>query len=397
MRDVMIIGTGMTPFGRFLDRSLRQLAQGATAEALSDCGLDAADIDMVFFGNAAAGLLNAQECVRGQVALRGTELMGKPIINVENACASSSTAFHLAWLAVASGQSEAALALGAEKMYNEDRLVPLRALEAAADAAELAAIKRNLGVPEDAPSGSIFMDLYASVAKRYMQRSGATAADFAAVSVKSRRAGALNERAQFRAPVSVDEVLESRMISDPLTLMMCSPIGDGAAGLVLASAELARQKGLVGVTVKATAMASGRPGDETAAPTAKRAADAAYETAGLGPEDLDLVELHDAAAPAELTLYEELGLAEPGGGAELLRSGRTALDGALPVNTGGGLLSRGHPVGATGCAQLVELTDQLRGRAGKRQVEGAKIGLAENAGGWLGSDAAASVVTILAA
>ena len=397
MREVMIVGTGMTPFGRFLDQSLRQLTQQATAEALADGGLDAAEIGMVFFGNAAAGLLNGQECVRGQVALRGTELMGKPIVNVENACASSSTAFHLAWLSVASGQSEAALALGAEKMYHEDRLVPLRALEAAADAEELAALKQDLGVATDAPAGSIFMDLYASVARRYMERSGAAAQDLAAVSVKSRAAAALNERAQFRAPVNIDEVLGSRMISDPLTLMMCSPIGDGAAGLVLASAELARRKGLAGVTVKATAMASGRPGDDASGPTAKRAADAAYEAAGLGPEDLDLVELHDAAAPAELTLYEELGLAEPDGGPDLLRSGRTALDGDLPVNAGGGLLSRGHPVGATGCAQLVELADQLRGRAGKRQIEGARVALAENAGGWLQDDAAASVVTILAA
>ena len=397
MRKVMVGGVGMTPFGRFLDKSLGDLACGATRQALGDAGLEVGDIGLVAFGNAAAGLLNSQECIRGQTALRPLALQGAPVINVENACASGSTAFHLAHMAVGSGRCDVAIAVEAEKMYNEDRLVPLRALEAAADAAELRELKRRIGAPEDEPTGSVFMDLYSSVAKGYMERSGATIRDFAAVSVKSRAAGSRHERAQFRGPTDVEAVLASRMIADPLTLMMCSPIGDGAAALVLVSRDHARRHGISGIEVKACAMASGMPSDPEAPPVASRAAAAAYEAAGLGPEDLHVVELHDAAAPAELALYEELRLCPEGGGPDLLRSGRTALGGDLPVNAGGGLLSRGHPVGASGCAQLVELTEQLRATAGPRQCQGARVALAENAGGWMGHDAAASVVTILAA
>ncbi len=397
MRKVMVGGVGMTRFGRFLDRSLGDLACGAVRQALDDAGLEVADIGLVAFGNAAAGLLNSQECIRGQTALRRLGLEGAAVINVENACASGSTAFHLARLAVGAGQCDVAVAVGAEKMYSEDRLVALRALEAAADAEELRDLKHRIGAPEDAPTGSVFMDLYSSVARGYMEKSGATVEDLAAVSVKSRRAGARHERAQFRQTVDTEAVLASRMISDPLTLMMCSPIGDGAAALVLTSEDFARRHAIAGIEVKACAMASGMPAHPEAAPVAVRAVAAAYEEAGLGPEDLDVVELHDAAAPAELVLYEELGLCPPGGGPDLLRSGRTSFGGDVPVNAGGGLLSRGHPVGASGCAQLVELTEQLRGTAGARQREDAAIALAENAGGWMGNDAAATVVTILAA
>ncbi len=397
MRKVIVGGVGMTPFGRFLETSLGDLACDATRQALGDAGLEVGDIGLVAFGNAAAGLLNRQECIRGQTALRGLALQGAPVINVENACASGSTAVNLAHMAIGAGQCDVAIAVGAEKMYNEDRLVPLRALEAAADADELAALKRRIGAPLDEPTGSVFMDLYSSVAKGYMARSGATAEDFAAVSVKSRASGTRHERAQFRNATDVDAVLASRMIADPLTLMMCSPIGDGAAALVLVSEEFARRRGVAGPEIKASAMASGMPSDPDAPPVASRAAALAYETAGLGPEDVDVVELHDAAAPAELVLYEELRFCEPGGGPDLLRSGRTSPGGDMPVNAGGGLLSRGHPVGASGCAQLVELTEQLRDTAGPRQREGARVALAENAGGWLGHDAAATVVTVLVA
>jgi acetyl-CoA acetyltransferase len=181
-------------------------------------------------------------------------------------------------------------------------------------------------------------------------------------------------------------------VSDPITLLMCSPIGDGAAALVLCSPERARHSGADAVRVRATALVSGA---DDGPPAAVRAAQRAYEQTGLGPEDLDVVELHDAAAPAELQIYEELGLCAQGGGPALLASGDTELGGRVPVNPSGGLLSKGHPVGASGCAQLVELTDQLRGRAGARQVDGARIGLAENAGGFLGPDHAAAGVTIL--
>ena len=396
MRKVVIGGTGMTRFGKFMDTSLRSLAADAAAAALDDAGTATDEVGMVFFGNAAGGLLGGQECVRGQVALRHAGLLGKPIVNVENACASSSTAFHLAVLAVGSGQCDVALAIGAEKMSNEDRSVPLKALEAAADRDEFEELKRRIA-PGGAGGGSVFMDLYSSLARDFAARTGATAADFARVSVKQRRAGALNGKAQFQAEVSVDEVLESRMIAAPLTLMMCSPIGDGAAALVLMSEDCAARKAVQPVAVLASVLRSGQGDDPAAAPVAGAAAAAAYEDAGVGPEDIDVAEIHDAAAPAELMLSEQLRFCAPGDAVGLLRDGVTALDGRMPINPSGGLISKGHPIGATGAAQLVELADQLRGRSGARQREGARVGLAENAGGWIGADAAAACVTILGA
>ncbi len=396
MRQVVVAGTGITEFGKFMEATLRSLTENAVAKALADADTKVDEIDMVFYGNAAGGLLNGQECVRGQVALRHIGLLGKPIINVENACASSSTAFHLAWLAVAAGQCEVALAIGAEKMSNDDKSVPMKALEAAADREELEMLKTRIS-PDGSGTGSVFMDLYADLAMRYMQRTGTTARDFAAVSAKQRRAGALNPIAQFRKEVTVDEVLQSRMIASPLTLMMCSPIGDGAAALVVMSADYAARKVIQPVDVLACAIRSGQ-GDEPDAPAcATAAAKAAYEQAGIGPDDVNVAEIHDAAAPAELILSEQLGFCKPGEAVKLLRSGRTSLGGDMPINPSGGLLSKGHPVGATGAAQLVELCDQLRGRSGARQRPGARLALAENGGGWIGNDAATATVTILGA
>ena len=398
MRKVTIGGTGMTRFGKFMDTSLRALAAEAAAAALGDAGTGADEVGMVFFGNAAGGLLGAQECVRGQVALRHAGLLGKPIVNVENACASSSTAFHLAVLAVGSGQCDVALAVGAEKMSNEDRSVPLKALEAAADRDEFEALKQRIAPGGGGGgTGSVFMDLYSSLARDFAARTGATAADYARVSVKQRRAGARNAKAQFQEEVSLEDVLGSRMIAAPLTLMMCSPIGDGAAALVLMSEDYARRKAVQPVAVLASVLRSGQGDDPEATPVAAAAAQAAYEAAGVGPEDIDVAEIHDAAAPAELMLSEQLGFCRPGDAVGLLRDGVTALDGRMPINPSGGLISKGHPIGATGAAQLVELADQLRGRSGARQREGACLGLAENAGGWIGADAAAACVTVLGA
>jgi acetyl-CoA acyltransferase len=244
-------------------------------------------------------------------------------------------------------------------------------------------------------SASFFMDIYAANSRAYMQSSGATREDFATVAVKSHRHAALNPKAQYRKEVTVEEVLASREIAYPLTLLMCSPIGDGAAAIVVCSEEFARRLNGQAVRILSTALVSGRDRVDGEPSAAQRAAKRAYEEASVGPEDVDVIELHDAAAPAELMTYEELNLCAPGEGPRLLRSGETWLGGRRPVNPSGGLLSKGHPIGATGCGQLVELVDQLRGRCGGRQVEGARIALAENGGGFLGRDAAAMVVTIL--
>jgi acetyl-CoA acetyltransferase len=239
------------------------------------------------------------------------------------------------------------------------------------------------------------MDVYAGMTRHYMEQSGATAEDFARIAVKNQGNGKLNPKAQYGGDVTVEQVLASRQISGPLTLLMCSPIGDGAAAIVLCSEDAARRLGADTVRVRSTTLVSGRDRGSGDAGAVERAVARAYDASGVGPEDLDVCEVHDAAAPAELMIYEELGLCGPGEGPKLLASGETALGGRVPVNPSGGLLAKGHPIGATGCAQLVELADQLRGRCGARQVDGARVALAENGGGFLGSDPAAVVITVL--
>ena len=411
MPDARIAGAAMTQFGKFPDSTIRSLAEEAVGEALRDAGIGPEAVQMVFFSNATAGVLHGQEMIRGQVALRHTGLLGVPIVNVENACASASTAFHLACMAVGSGSVDVALAVGSEKLTHEDKAKSFAAIGTAVDMLQLRELREQVRAPRPVAAGagspapveaegadgkrSFFMDIYAAMTRAYMERSGASVRDLAEVAVKSHRNAALNPKAQFRTEVSVEEVLASREISPPLTLLMCSPIGDGAAAVVVCSEEYARRLGGAPVRVRACTLVSGT--DRTAGQpgAVERAAEGAYAAAGLGPGALDVVEVHDAAAPAELMCYEELGLCGPGEGARLLASGDTALGGRLPVNPSGGLLSKGHPIGATGCGQLVELVDQLRGRCGPRQVEGARVALAENGGGFLGTDAAAMVVTIL--
>jgi acetyl-CoA acyltransferase len=388
MEDVYIAGAYVTPFGKFPEKSLRVLAAEAVTGALADAGCGPDEIDAVYFANAAEGLLTGQEMVRGQVVLDGTGLEGKPVINCENACASGSTAAHLAFTAVQSGAADVALALGAEKLTNPDRARTFAVFQAGWDV-------ERFGGPDGKSDQSAFMSTYADMARQYMVRSGATIEDFAAVSVKSHANGALNPKAQYRDPLTVDEVLASRVIDEPLRVLMCSPIGDGASAIVVANARGLARLDADPVRVLAAALRSG--GRNEAESPVVVATRAAYEQAGIGPGDLDVIEVHDAAAPAELMVTEELGIAGPGEGPALFRAGETELGGRVPINPGGGLLSRGHPIGATGCAQLTELVDQLRGRCGARQVHGAKIALAENGGGWLGGKGpAAATITILA-
>ncbi|KAK46666.1 thiolase [Caballeronia jiangsuensis] len=388
MRKVVIGGVGMTPFGKFLERNLKSLAEEAVSLALKDAHVGVNDVDRVFFGNAAAGVVTGQEMIRAQSSLRNTGLDGKPMFNVENACASGSSALNLAWLAVASGQAETALVVGVEKLSHEDKAVSFGAFAKAVDLEE--------PLPEGVTTGtgSLFMDLYAAKARKWMEKTGAEASDFARVVVKSRHAGSLNPHAQFRKETSVEEVLTSRMVSDPLTLFMCSSIGDGGAAVFICSEEFAAKHDIRPVYIRASSIVSAKA-DGSGELVAVRAARAAYEEAGIGPEDVDVVELHDASAPAELIHYENLGLCAPGDAPKLIRSGDTGIGGRISVNPSGGLLSRGHPVGATGVAQIVELTEQLRGRAGARQRPGAKVALAENNGGQLAGDSAVALVTIL--
>jgi acetyl-CoA acetyltransferase len=384
--DVFIAGVGMTPFRRTPGRGVRELAVAAIDEALADAGVDASEVQRIFMGNAAAGTVSQQDMIRGQVALRNTALAGLPLINVENACASGSSALNLAWEAVGSGRCDVALAVGAEQLTHAEKSRTFMALRGSTDIDEIGEVEAAA-----AGSSSILMEFYAEEAASYLERTGATPADLALVAVKNRRHGALNPLAQYGTPQTVEEVLNSRMIVAPLTLAMCSPTTDGAAALVVVSPDFAAKR-LPGskLRILASEVAGGRvdsPVEEASA--------AAYRAAGLGPGDLDFVELHDAAAPAELIQYGEIGLCAPDEAHQILRRGETALGGRIPVNTSGGLMSRGHPLGATGIAQLAELCTQLRGRAGDRQVRDARIGMAVNGGGWLGGQYAVSVATII--
>ena len=402
MREVQVLGVGMTAFGKFLDRGLKALGGEAICAALADAGVAADELQAAFVGNAMAGLITGQECIRGQVILRALGLGGLPVYNMENACASASTAFHTAWMAVAGGMYDVALALGVEKLYDKDKKKSFTALGSAVDVEAAVAFARELNRDRgaDAAEGagerrSVFMDFYASEAREHMARYGTRREDYALVAVKNHGNGSLNPKAQFQRARTLEEVLAAPMIADPLTRLMCSPIGDGAAAAILVSADFARRPaGAKPVTVAASVLASGAPAARRAAPVVTRAAERAYRMAGVGPEDLDVAEVHDASAPAEVFLYEELGFCKPGEGGRLAADGVTALAGKLPVNTSGGLLAKGHPVGATGIAQIVEVVEQLRGRAGARQVRGAKVALTQNAGGVLEGEAAACAVHV---
>lgn len=275
--------------------------------------------------------------------------------------------------------------------HPSDKNRPVAALSRAVDVAPLVAAHGEAVLNQGL--GPMFMEIYADMARRYMAETGATQRHFAMAVAKNHRHGSCNPKAQNGKLHSVEEVLASRDVAGPLKLLMCSPVSDGAAALVLCSEAFARKHGAQGVDVLACAMKSGNAGRNDCVEALT--AEAAYETAAVGPKDMDVVEVHDAASPGELIVLEALGMAGKGEAISLLEAGTTSLGGAIPVNPSGGLVAKGHPIGATGCAQLVELSDQLRGRCGARQVDGARLALAENGGGWLGKGLASCVVTIL--
>jgi acetyl-CoA acetyltransferase len=399
MRDVAVVGAGMTRFTKHIDRSMKDLAREAVENALRSAGVEKKALEAVAVGNAMAGLLTGQECIRGQVVLRDMGIGGVPVINTENACASAATAFHLAWLYVASGMYDVVMAVGMEKLFHEDKQ---RSFDALGSAIDVELMQQTLAQMDEATGGegnagksrSMFMDFYADFARDHMRKYGTTKEHYAKIAAKNHTHGSLNPHAQFQTPRTMEDVLASPMIADPLTRMMCSPIGDGAAAVILTSSELAKKLTPKPVYVKASVLGSGKDRGPNDPEITERVARKAYEAAGIGPEDVQVVELHDASAPAELIIYEELGFCKPGEGGRLIDEGVTALGGRLPVNPSGGLLAKGHPVGATGVAQIAEIFWQLRGEAGKRQVAGAKVGLTENGGGMLRGEAAAVAVHI---
>ncbi|MDO8617009.1 MAG: thiolase family protein [Dehalococcoidia bacterium] len=409
MRDVAIVGAGMTKFGKYLDRGLKSIGMEAVKAALDSAGVDKSKLEVAVVGNATAGLITGQEMIRGQVMLREMGIGGIPVINTENACASSSTAFHVAWMYVASGMYDMALAVGMEKLYHEDKRRSFQAIGAAVDIEWLQGLQaqaqaaRGNGertdgqpAPEEGAGEkrSMFMDFYAAFARQHMQKYGTTKEQFARIAVKNHFHGSLNPHAQYREVYSLEDVLASPLVAEPLTRLMCSPIGDGAAAAVLVSADKARQFTSQPVHVRASILGSGADHVPGQPGITERVSRRAYEMAGVGPEDLSVIEVHDASAPAELVIYEELGLCAPGEGGKLIDSKATYFDGPMPVNTSGGLISKGHPIGATGVAQIYEIWTQLRGEAGDRQVRNPKVGMTENGGGMVRGEAAALSVHI---
>ncbi len=409
MEPVYVLGVGMTPFGRHPALSVRDMATAAVTEALADAGIAADQVGAVSFANAVQGAMEGQFGVRGQVALRDLPFDAVPIINVENACASATTALHLAIMQVRSGQTEIALAVGAEKMVHPDSARSMEAFEGSWDRADRdAVISRltRLGQDTPTPAGeaeretphTVFMDVYGAFAKFHMARFGTTQRQLAVVAAKNHVHSVENARSQYRRPFTVDEVLAARLIAWPMTLPMCSPISDGAAAAVVVSERIARQMGMArAARIRAAVLMSGgrRADDDLERHISRRAAQVAYDQAGLGPRDVHVVECHDATAFGEIQQSELLGFCALGEGGPLAESGATTLGGRIPFNPSGGLESKGHPIGATGLGQIFELVTQLRGEAGPRQVENARIALAENGGGLMGVEEAAVAITIL--
>ena len=382
--EVVVAGGEVGAFGLWPDSSLQTLAQPVVEAALRDAGVQAAQLEAAYVGNALGGLMQGQETMLGQMLLPASGIQGIPVHNVKNACSSGADAMALAWSAVAYGQYDCVLVLGVEKMTHPDRTRAMAALASASDRQ-----------PAD-PGRSVFMYLNAERAKNYMRRYGATPRHFALCAAKNRFHASLNHKAAVRTLMDADAILQDRMVLDPLTRAMCGGIADGAAAVVLVSSAFARRHGLHGPKVRASCVVSGQPQRSADAPSASaRCGVLAFAAAGLDPRDVSLAEVHDPTAPQEFIDIEDLGLCAPGQAFVLTESGQTQLGGNMPVNVSGGLTCRGHPVGATGVAQIVELSRQLSDRAGPAQVAGARWGLAQMAGGLLGSDSAVACVHLL--
>lgn len=384
MRDSYILGVSMTRFGKFLDKGLKDLAYEPIWNVIYESKIDPHDIDIVFVGNAYAGLITGQESIRGQVILREAGITRIPIINVENACASGSTAFYLAHKAVASGDADLALAVGVEKLFCDDTGKSLKALSTSSD------------IEVEGRMGVLFAGIYAMRVRAHMEKYGLTREQFAKVSVKNHEHGALNPYAQYRNKVTVEEVLNSRMIADPITLLMTCPMGDGGACVLVGTKDFAKAMGKRPVRIGSSVLGSyGFTRKDEPGITA-RVAKKAYEEAKIKPGDIEVAEVHDAVSPVELFLYEELGFCGPGESGRLIDEGVTSLGGRLPVNTSGGLTAKGHPAGATGLAQIAEIVWQMRSEAQDRQVNPIPdVGLIENGGGNIAGETAVVAVHIL--
>ncbi len=412
MTGASIIGIAMLKTGRFPERTVRDMAEEVCGAALAEAELEPGEVQAVWFSNTRQALMEGQNSIRGQVALRDIGIHDAAISNVENACASSTTGLWNAVNAVRAEACDVALVAGSEKMVypGVDKDTLFRTFMGGTDIGrvdEARALFRHLsgeveeGVSSEGGTHTFFMDMYAALARQHMRRFGTTQRQIAASAAKNHLHSTHNPLSQYTHSMDVEEVLADKPITYPLTRSMCAPVSDGAAAAVVVSERwLKRNSRSGGVAVRACAMLAGRPDrdpEDYDSHVGVRTARAAYTSAQVEPADLSLAEVHDATSFGEIMQIENLGLAERGEGGPVTERGETTLGGRCPVNTSGGLVSKGHPVAATGIIQLHELVTQLRGRAGPRQVSGARIGIAENGGGFVGVEDAACTVTILEA
>ena len=379
MREVAIIGVGSTVFGKFPEKTLDELGGEAALAALADAGVDSKDIQFGYCANLYGGM------VIGQAILREVGITGIELTNVENACTGGATALRKAWWDIASGLYDIGIAIGVESMTTSPMSGKL-----------ITPAKGDI-------TGELGMNMVARFAltqRRYMHMFNVSLEQIAKVSVKNHHHGCLNQYSQYKKELTIEEIINSRPICEPITLLQCCPATDGAAAVVLASGDLAKKYTSQPIIIVASVLKSGdysfRWEDMTFSDMTYKCTNEAYEMAGLGPEDIDVCELHDAFAVNELQHYVELGFCKRGEEVRLLEDGVTGIGGKLPVNTSGGLLSKGHPISASGVAQIAELVWQLRGQAAKRQVSNAKVGLAHVIGGEVtGLESGAVAVHIL--
>jgi acetyl-CoA C-acetyltransferase/acetyl-CoA acyltransferase len=371
MRRVAVIGVGVTKFGLH-DRTSAELFAEAAQDALTDAGVPATAVQALYYGNVVGGETEHQ-LHTGPQAASVLGIPSVPTTRFETACASSHAAFRHAVMEIAAGVSDVVLVGGAERVLNVSTAESTEYFAYASDAVW------------EQPLGLTFPGVFALIARAHMEKYGTTEAQMAAVAVKNHRHGALNPKAQFQKQITIDQVLRSAYVADPLKLFDCCPFSDGGAALVLASEEVARRHRkpvwVLGSAAASDWMLLGDKRDLARVPATERAAAAAYRQAGLGPRNVDVVELHDCFTIAEIVATEGLGLFEPGAGGRAAEAGRTSLGGEIPVNPSGGLKAKGHPIGATGAAQIAEIVTQIRGEAGPRQVDGAKTGLTHTLGG----------------
>lgn len=405
MRGAAIIGVGMTRFGRHLDLTHSELAQAAVAQALTDAGAKASDLGMAIYANVIQGFFAGEMSIPGEYALRPLGIQGVRVLHVEAACASATIALHVAVDYVRAGLADVALVVGVEKLYSQDRDKRFAVFQQPLDAQVAQTyLDQTDGMLFPAPEGlegpgpNIMMQAYAAQARLHMATYGTTARQIAAVAAKNHVHSVANPLSQYRDPFTVDEVMAAPVVCWPLTVPMCAPISDGAAAAIVCATDLlSRFPDARPVDVLAVESQSGsdRTPNDYARHVTRLTARRAYDAAGVGPDEIDVAEVHDASSFGEVVQTEALGLCAEGRGGSDAEKGETSIGGRIPVNPSGGLVSKGHPLGATGLGQIWELVTQLRGDASARQVPGARIALAENSGGFYGVEDGLSAITIL--